>query len=69
MISGQFLSENRVFVEVELYGLPADTHRREHKTKPMVGPHPVWGEGDNGFAFRRVSKCCSLFPDPFMWMI
>ena len=43
-------------MEVELYGLPVDTHRREHRTKPIVGPHPVWGEESKEFAFRKVSK-------------
>jgi len=67
VIAGQFLSESRVFVEVESYGLPADTHRREHRTRPVLGPHPLWGEEGKGFAFRKVSKWCSLYPDPFIY--
>ena len=58
MISGQFLSEKRasVFVEVEMYGLPADTVRKRFKTKIISnnGMNPVWDE--DPFVFEKVYK-------------
>lgn len=56
IISGQFLSiEKRVnvFVEIEMYGLPADTVRRK-KTKVVSsnGINPIWD--DEPFTFNKV---------------
>ncbi|GFY48619.1 1-phosphatidylinositol 4,5-bisphosphate phosphodiesterase classes I and II [Trichonephila inaurata madagascariensis] len=56
IISGQFLSDKRVstFVEVDMYGLPADTVRRRFKTKtiPNNGINPVYDE--EPFVFKKV---------------
>lgn len=56
VISGQFLTDRKVgtYVEVEMYGLPTDTIRKEHKTKviPANGLNPVYSE--SAFVFRKV---------------
>ncbi|KAG9510026.1 1-phosphatidylinositol 4,5-bisphosphate phosphodiesterase classes I and II, partial [Fragariocoptes setiger] len=55
VISGTFLSDKRVgtYVEVEMYGLPADTvRRRRTKIVPANGINPVYD--DEVFAFRKV---------------
>ena len=56
MISGTFLTEKRIgtYVEVEMYGLPADTVRKKFKTKvvPTNGINPVYDE--EPFKFRKV---------------
>ena len=56
IISGQFLCERKVgtYVEVEMYGLPTDTIRKEHRTKlvPGNGLNPVYNE--EPFVFRKV---------------
>ncbi|CAP26692.2 Protein CBR-EGL-8 [Caenorhabditis briggsae] len=56
VISGQFLSDRKIgtYVEVEMYGLPTDTIRKEHKTKviPGNGLNPVYNE--DPFVFRKV---------------
>ncbi|XP_072030840.1 1-phosphatidylinositol 4,5-bisphosphate phosphodiesterase beta-4-like isoform X2 [Amphiura filiformis] len=56
VISGQFLSDKKVgtYVEVDMYGLPTDTIRREHRTKtiPNNGLNPVYN--DEPFVFRKV---------------
>ncbi|CAG2162362.1 unnamed protein product, partial [Oppiella nova] len=55
IISGQFLSDKRVgtFVEVDMYGLPADTvRRRRTKTIPANGINPVYDE--EPFVFKKV---------------
>ncbi|KAM6956654.1 1-phosphatidylinositol 4,5-bisphosphate phosphodiesterase beta-1-like [Aplochiton taeniatus] len=49
VISGQFLSEKRVgvYVEVDMFGLPVDTRRKALKTKPSPSSNainPVWDE-------------------------
>uniref|UniRef100_T1J5Z0 1-phosphatidylinositol 4,5-bisphosphate phosphodiesterase n=1 Tax=Strigamia maritima TaxID=126957 RepID=T1J5Z0_STRMM len=48
IISGQFLTDKRVgtYVEVETYGLPADTCRKKFRTKvvPANGINPVYDE-------------------------
>lgn len=56
VISGQFLSTEKrvnVYVEVEMYGLPADTVRRK-KTKVVTsnGINPIWD--DEPFTFNKV---------------
>lgn len=56
IISGQFLSDKRVstYVEVDMYGLPADTVRRRFRTKtvPNNGINPVYDE--EPFVFQKV---------------
>lgn len=55
VISGQFLSEKRgnTFVEVEMYGLPADTvRRRRTKVAQSNGINPIWD--DEPFTFKKV---------------
>ncbi|XP_071962625.1 1-phosphatidylinositol 4,5-bisphosphate phosphodiesterase beta-4-like isoform X2 [Antedon mediterranea] len=56
VISGQFLSDKRIgtYVEVDMYGLPTDTIRREHRTRviPSNGLNPVYNE--DPFVFRKV---------------
>lgn len=56
VISGQFLSDKRVgtYVEVEMYGLPADTVRKKFKTKIIQnnGINPVYDE--EPFVFKKV---------------
>ncbi|GAB6020072.1 phospholipase c beta [Chamberlinius hualienensis] len=56
IISGQFLSDKKVgtYVEVESYGLPADTVRKRFKTKvvPGNGINPVYD--DEPFEFKKV---------------
>lgn len=56
VISGQFLSEKKVgtYVEVDMYGLPTDTIRKEFKTRmvPANGLNPVYNE--EPFMFRKV---------------
>ena len=55
VISGQWLgTTNNVYVEVEIYGLPSDTIRKEFKTKQAKGPNPLWGIGSETFTFRKV---------------
>uniref|UniRef100_A0A914C2G2 Phosphoinositide phospholipase C n=1 Tax=Acrobeloides nanus TaxID=290746 RepID=A0A914C2G2_9BILA len=56
VISGQFLCDRKVgtYVEVEMYGLPTDTIRKEHRTKtvPANGLNPIYNE--EPFVFRKV---------------
>lgn len=56
IISGQFLSEKRVgtYVEVDMYGLPTDTIRREFRTKTVSnnGLNPFYNE--DPFVFRKI---------------
>lgn len=58
MISGQFLSDRKVgtYVEVEMYGLPTDTIKKEFRTRivPANGLNPVYSEVP--FVFRKVRK-------------
>lgn len=55
VISGQFLSDRKVsiYVEVDLFGLPADT-RRKYRTRASQGNsfNPVWDE--DPFDFPKV---------------
>ena len=57
VISGQFLSDKKVgtYVEVDMYGLPTDTIRKEYRTKvvPANGLNPVYNE--EPFSFRKVN--------------
>ncbi|KAJ8944413.1 hypothetical protein NQ318_023186, partial [Aromia moschata] len=56
VISGQFLTDKRVgtYVEVEMYGLPADTVRKRFRTKVAAnnGINPVYDE--EAFVFKKV---------------
>jgi phosphatidylinositol phospholipase C beta len=56
IISGQFLTDRKIgtYVEVDMYGLPADTVRRKFRTKviPGNGINPVYDE--EPFVFRKV---------------
>lgn len=55
IISGQFLSDKRVgtYVEVDMYGLPADTQRRKRtKIVPANGLNPIYDE--EVFVFKKV---------------
>lgn len=58
VISGQFLSDKKVgtYVEVDMYGLPTDTIRKEFRTRvvPNNGLNPVYGD-DAEFVFRKLS--------------
>ncbi|CAN9509501.1 unnamed protein product [Ophioblennius macclurei] len=55
VISGQFLTDKKVgvYVEVDIFGLPADT-KRKYRTKPSNGNSldPVWD--DEKFVFNKV---------------
>jgi phosphatidylinositol phospholipase C, beta len=61
VISGHFLTDRRVgtYVEVDMYGLPADTVRKKFRTRivPNNGMNPVYGE--EPFVFKKV--CNLLF--------
>ncbi|XP_076255702.1 no receptor potential A isoform X1 [Rhynchophorus ferrugineus] len=56
VIAGQFLSDKKVgtYVEVDMYGLPTDTIRREFRTHmvPANGLNPVYNE--EPFLFRKI---------------
>ncbi|UYV82929.1 PLCB2 [Cordylochernes scorpioides] len=56
IISGQFLTDRRVgtYVEVDMYGLPADTVRRKFRTKtvPNNAINPLYDE--EPFIFKKV---------------
>ena len=58
VISGQFLSDKKIgtYVEVDMYGLPTDTIRKEFRTKvvPANGLNPVYNE--DPFVFRKVCR-------------
>lgn len=63
VISGQFLSDKKIgtYVEVDMYGLPADTIRKEYRTKtiPANGLNPRYDEV--AFEFRKVGSTGLLF--------
>ncbi|XP_061406174.1 1-phosphatidylinositol 4,5-bisphosphate phosphodiesterase beta-4-like isoform X1 [Lethenteron reissneri] len=56
VISGQFLSDRQVgtYVEVDMYGLPTDTIRKEFRTRlvPNNGLNPLYNQ--EPFVFRKV---------------
>jgi phosphatidylinositol phospholipase C beta len=58
VISGQFLSDKKIgtYVEVDMYGLPADTIRKEYRTRtiPANGLNPRYDE--SVFEFRKVKN-------------
>ena len=59
-ILGQFLSDKKIgtYVEVDMYGLPTDTIRKEFRTRtvPNNGLNPVYNE--DPFVFRKVGISC-----------
>jgi phosphatidylinositol phospholipase C beta len=69
VISGQFLSDKKVgtYVEVDMYGLPTDTIRKEFRTKivPANGLNPVYN--DEIFSFRKVSNAAELLLLLLFW--
>ena len=56
VLAGQFLSDKKVgtYVEVDMYGLPTDTIRKEFRTRmvPANGLNPIYNE--EPFLFRKV---------------
>ena len=56
VISGQFLSDKRVstYVEVDMFGLPADTVRKRFRTKTVMnnGLNPIYDQ--EPFVFNKV---------------
>ena len=56
VISGQFLTDKKcgTYIEVDMYGLPADTVRKKFRTRlvPNNGINPVYG--DEPFTFKKV---------------
>ncbi|KAG7465861.1 hypothetical protein MATL_G00158310 [Megalops atlanticus] len=56
VLSGQFLSDKKIgtYVEVDMYGLPTDTIRKEFRTRMVMnnGLNPVYNE--EPFVFRKV---------------
>ena len=60
--AGQFLSDKKTgtYVEVDMYGLPTDTIRKEFRTRtvPNNGLNPVYNE--DPFVFRKVCACLDL---------
>ncbi|KAK2879184.1 hypothetical protein Q8A67_019975 [Cirrhinus molitorella] len=56
IISGQFLSDKKIgtYVEVDMYGLPTDTIRKEFRTRMVMnnGLNPVYS--GEAFVFRKV---------------
>lgn len=62
VISGQFLSDKKIgtYIEVDMYGLPTDTIRKEFRTRtvPNNGLNPVYNE--EPFVFRKVGSTLFL---------
>lgn len=58
MFSGQFLSDKKIgtYVEVDMYGLPTDTIRKEFRTRMVMnnGLNPAYNE--EPFVFRKVER-------------
>lgn len=58
MFSGQFLSDKKIgtYVEVDMYGLPTDTIRKEFRTRMVMnnGLNPAYNE--EPFVFRKVQR-------------
>lgn len=56
VFSGQFLSDKKIgtYVEVDMYGLPTDTIRKEFRTRMVMnnGLNPAYNE--EPFVFRKV---------------
>uniref|UniRef100_A0A1I8IV66 Phosphoinositide phospholipase C n=1 Tax=Macrostomum lignano TaxID=282301 RepID=A0A1I8IV66_9PLAT len=60
ILSGQFLSDRKIgtYVEVDMYGLPTDTIRREFRTRivPGNGLNPVYNEEPFVFLYEETGK-------------
>ena len=41
-------------VNIETFGLPADTVCKGNKTRYQVGPHPKWENPEEDFVFEKV---------------
>lgn len=58
VFSGQFLSDKKIgtYVEVDMYGLPTDTIRKEFRTRMVMnnGLNPAYNE--EPFVFRKVNN-------------
>ncbi|CAB1340010.1 unnamed protein product [Coregonus sp. 'balchen'] len=58
VFSGQFLSDKKIgtYVEVDMYGLPTDTIRKEFRTRMVMnnGLNPAYNE--EPFVFRKVQR-------------
>lgn len=58
VLSGQFLTDKKIgtYVEVDMYGLPADTVRKRFRTKIVRenGLNPVFGV--DPFVFKKVKR-------------
>lgn len=58
VFSGQFLSDKKIgtYVEVDMYGLPTDTIRKEFRTRMVMnnGLNPAYNE--EPFVFRKVRR-------------
>ena len=58
VISGQFISDKRVstYVEVDMFGLPADTVRKRFRTKTVMnnGLNPIYDQ--EPFVFNKVFR-------------
>lgn len=56
VLSGQFLSDKKVgtYIEVDMFGLPADTVRKKFRTKIIRdnGINPIFAE--DPFVFKKV---------------
>lgn len=67
VISGQFLSDKKIgtYVEVDMYGLPTDTIRKEFRTRMVMnnGLNPVYNE--ESFVFRKVG--CGISGKHSLW--
>ena len=62
VVSGQLLTDRRcgTYVEVDMYGLPADTVRKKFRTKtiPTNAINPVYDE--EPFVFKKVSDTLNI---------
>ncbi|XP_043088240.1 1-phosphatidylinositol 4,5-bisphosphate phosphodiesterase beta-4 isoform X2 [Puntigrus tetrazona] len=66
VISGQFLSDKKIgtYVEVDMYGLPTDTIRKEFRTRMVMnnGLNPVYS--GEAFVFRKSETQAELITRP-----
>lgn len=69
VLSGQFLSDKRIntYVEVTLYGLPADSLRKKFRTRvvPNNGINPVYVRDDE----KDVPFDCNIVSNSSFWSI
>lgn len=58
VLSGQFLTDKKIgtYVEVDMYGLPADTVRKRFRTRiARENINPRFQELDEPFVFKKVN--------------